>query len=297
MKKTRTILIIILAIFITTSCEKDPAGFDMDSLQPDLKKSLKVKPHTPSIATGSVEIAWKGGLKGGTMGNKPENLMAFFEFNAHEASAYKEAKGEIIYTVMKMDTTLHREIRAEVFDILIDTDECKAWFIGQVVSDTKGCDGGMSDGHDSGCSDTDHTDEGGCSDTDHTDEGGCSDTDHTDEGGCGDDTSHDGGCSHDETDDGGGCSGETGEEGHSTDMGPDSSGGSTKGNPLSGKNCRIGQLIVVKVHDRGTPGTAGDGLTWKWFSPEGSFIPNTDNIPEWPHLCKKTILGGNLVVH
>ena len=53
----------------------------------------------------------------------------------------------------------------------------------------------------------------------------------------------------------------------------------------------------MKMHDGGTPGTNGDGITWKWFDPEADWVPTIENVEEWPHLCKKTIIGGNLVVH
>jgi len=307
MKTIKTIVAIIFAVFVTTGCEKDPPGFNMglsdgiNELNPYLTGELKARGLSAPKATGSVEFIWKGGEKGGEMGNKPENLLAFFEFVAQEPTATQPAKGEIIYTVTKMDTTLHREIRAEVFDVLVDNVGNKAWFIGRVVSDTKGCGGNGSGGHETGCSDSGHTDEGGCGD-DTSHDGGCS-HDETDEGGCGDDTTHDeGGCGDDTTHDEGGCSGDTSDEGHTGGMGGEpggsgAPGGADKGNPLSGKNCRIGQLIVVKVHDVSTPGADGDGLTWKWFSPDGSFVPATDNIPYWPHLCKKTIIAGNLVIH
>ena len=80
-------------------------------------------------------------------------------------------------------------------------------------------------------------------------------------------------------------------------MGGPGGSDSEKGNPLSGKNCRLGQIIAVKLHDGGTPGTNGDGITWKWFNPESPGTPAIDNCDEWPHLCKKTILAGNLVIH
>ena len=69
------------------------------------------------------------------------------------------------------------------------------------------------------------------------------------------------------------------------------------GNEVKGKNCRIGQVIAVKCHDSATPATDGDGITWKWFSLTGSFVPDIDNRGEWPHLCKKTVLEGNIKVH
>jgi hypothetical protein len=38
-------------------------------------------------------------------------------------------------------------------------------------------------------------------------------------------------------------------------------------------------------------------LTWKWFSPDALNDPSINNIAGWPHLCKKTSIGGNIVVH
>ncbi len=80
-------------------------------------------------------------------------------------------------------------------------------------------------------------------------------------------------------------------------MGGPGGNGSDKGNPLSGKNCRLGQLIAVKLHDGGTPGTNGDGITWKWFDPASASAPSIEGCNTWTDLCKKTIIGGNLVVH
>jgi hypothetical protein len=157
-------------------------------------------------------------------------------------------------------------------------------------------DHGDADHTDGGCSNPDHADsdhtDGGCTDTDHTD-GGCTDTDHTD-GGCTDTDHTDGGCTDtDHTD--GGCSGSDHTGGSPGDHG--SGGDSGMGNPLKGKNCRVGQIIAIKCHDVVTPGIDGDGITWKWYSKEGSFVPNVYNISEWRHLCKKTILEGNIQVH
>lgn len=51
------------------------------------------------------------------------------------------------------------------------------------------------------------------------------------------------------------------------------------------------------MHDGGTPGTAGDGITWKWFAGDDPALPQTTDLGSWPHLCKKTILAGNLMIH
>lgn len=107
----------------------------------------------------------------------------------------------------------------------------------------------------------DHEDGDEC---DHEDGESC---DHEDDEGGG----HDGGCSGEESDHGGGH--------------------------LSGQECRLGQIVAVKVHDVDTPGSLGDAISWKWFSADAPNLPDIDMTDQWPHLCKKTILEGNLVVH
>lgn len=180
-------------------------------------------------------------------------------FVEYNAFDQSEDKGEFVFTVKGLNNKLHRQIVASVYDVLVIGN--KAWFLATVESDTKACTapGGPGGGHDDGevC---DHDDPGDtCDDSD----------DGTDHGG-----------SHDE-----GCLG--GDEGH---------GGSN--GSVSGQNCRIGQILAVKVHDVATPATNGDGITWKWFNPAGNATPqNTLNVTDWPHLCRKEILGGNLVVH
>jgi hypothetical protein len=353
MKPIKTILALILVLGWTVGCEMETISplkeiSDLD-MQFDLEKS-----HAKQLdllkATGSVQILWKGGPKGKSpdMGNQPEERLAFFDFNAHEGFMDIPPKGEIVFWVAKLDSTVTREIKAEVTGVHIDPLNMKGYIVATVVSDTKGCGGDGQGGHSGGCSDshddggcggedgTTHDDggcshddtggddgtthdDGGCShddtggtDTGGTDTGGCShdtgttDTTH-DEGGCsGSDTgdsgdSHDGGCSHDTGDDTshdeGGCAGGSG---GSADHGM---GGSDMGNPLSGKNCRTGQVIVIKVHDKvtsgiddpATPENEGDGISWKWFSADNA--PLIENYAEWTHLCKKTIVEGNLVVH
>ena len=60
----------------------------------------------------------------------------------------------------------------------------------------------------------------------------------------------------------------------------------------------------MKVHDQATPGAAvdgtpGDGITWKWFAENDERVGSIMDAPseEPRNLCKKTIIGGNLVVH
>jgi hypothetical protein len=273
-----------------------------------------------SKVTGLVQIVWKGG-KGMDNGNQPEEMLAFAGFEGFQGTNQKEVKGNFIYQVTTLDTTVHREIIAQLTGVYIDKTIDKTWLVGTVISDAKGCAGNGHGGHDSGCQGgscgghdpgghdggcsggdgDDHTD-GGCSnpdhgDTDHTD-GGCSNPDHTDtdhtDGGCSGTDHTDGGCT-DPDHSGGGCSGSDHTGGSPGDHG--SGGDSGMGNPLKGKNCRVGQIIAVKCHDDGTPAIYGDGITWKWFSAEGSFVPSIFNTSDWPHLCKKTILEGNIMIH
>jgi len=241
-------------------------------------QEFNTKKSTIQKVTGSVELIWKGASKGGDMGNKPDNLLAYFNFNAHEGNDKKRPKGELVYQVLETDFSFHREIKADVYGVFIDVGQKRGWVVARVDSDSKGCSGDSQGGHDSGCSTGGHDDP----------DGGCSD-DHS---------SHDGGCSHDDTGDDGGCShDDTGDDEHVGGKGSGSSGGSDNGNPMSGKNCRLGQIIALKVHDRDTPGVDGDGITWKWFDPEAAFVPGIENIEAWPHLCKKTIIGGNILIH
>ena len=294
MKPINATLAILLMVIGLTSCDKENIYTDsgIDNLNYQSQNGLKAKKNDLKKATGSIELLWKGKDKGkgSEMGNKPEDLRVFFEFNAHEGNASKPPKGEIVYRVTEPDYSLHREIRAQVYAVYVldgtNDGNNKAQFLAKVISDSKGCGGDSQGGHDSGCSDSD--------------DGSCGD-DHPDDGGCGDDDAiHDSGCSHEDVGDDGvtnddeGCAdNQSGEEGSETDHGSGSPGGGDKGNPLSGKNCRLGQIIAVKVNDLGTPGINGDHITWKWFSSTSEF----EITKEIENLCKKTIIGGNLVVH
>lgn len=312
MKKIKVLSILVLTILFM-SCEDHLMLHEQDLYEPG---NLKAQRYSVLKATGSVEIQWKGAGKGSDAGNKPETLLPFFELNAHMDDGIQGAKGEMVYQVLTEDSLLHRLIKADVLDVYVDPLQDKAWIVGKVIFDSKGCAGNGSDGHATGCGADDGThDDGGCSHDDGTDAGGgCSDDDGThDDGGCSHDDgtdvgggcthddgtsvdgTHDEGCSHDDDEhsDEGGCGGsENGGSGGTVLPGSDG-----KGNPLSGKNCRVGQIIAVKLHDGGTPGTNGDGITWKWFSPDGAFVPSIENMQNWPHLCKKTIVEGNLVIH
>lgn len=120
--------------------------------------------------------------------------------------------------------------------------------------------GSGSGGHDDSCTD-------GCSDS--SPEEGCA--------GGNDTATHDDGCA-----------------GGESDSGIDKA---------SGKDSRVGQLLLAKVKDYGTPGWAVDHITWKWFSAPTTEEELQDTMEQFLNdlpglkLCKKTILGGNLVVH
>lgn len=285
--KVRLITGVIVASFGMVASDS-LAQIDADAAGSTTPKASVVK------ATGEVEIVWPGG--NGKIFPPGEEKLAFAEFAGFPATATQEERGEFRYIVLNPDLTPHRVIEAEVFraKVYVSADgKPKAHLIGVVVSDTKacggggsshdsGCDGGCSggedDGHDSGCSDAAPTPTGevpdsGCSGSDGTThEGGCSGSD----GG-----THDDGC-------GGGGSGGAGGE---TDR-------------VSGRYSRVGQIVVIKMHDGGTPATEGDGINWKWFAP----MMTEEDVTRWlscpmgdggggPKLCKKTIIGGNLVVH
>ena len=288
MKNLKIFSAICLMLIITSACEEGQiipgTGLTDEIFNMGAKKGAKVN-QKPLKVTGSVELTWKGADKGSDKGNKPEDLLTFLDINAHEGPDQKNPKGEIVFTVLETDYTPHREIIAKVLDVKIahnKNGKKSAWVVAMVISDSKGCAGNGSL-HDDSC--------GGSSDDPSNHDGGCS-HDDSDDGGCSDDHTDDGGCSDDHTDDGG-CSG--------SDSGPDTHGGSPgggdKGNPLSGKNCRTGQIIALKAHDGGSPGMSRDGITWKWFDPNASFASGIGSISSWPHLCKKEIIGGNLVVH
>jgi len=203
--------------------------------------------------TGSVEIAWKG--NGGGQGEMTEDPRIFVDISAFEAIPGKPAKGDLKIETWR-ESVLHRQIEANVIDVFVAPSQAKAWFITEVVSDTKAC---------------------------------------AEHGGTGSGTHEEGGCDHDE---GGGCEHEDGQdEGGHDDNCPGHESGSGGNGGLSGSQCRIGQFMAVKVHDVTTPATDGDGLAWKWFAPDDIGLLDISDVDSWPHLCRKTILAGNLVVH
>jgi hypothetical protein len=293
------VILIVIALAVGSAATVAPEGI-----------SGKIKPDR---AIGTVEVILPA--NGSPMGEKP----ALVELEWFGGTADTPARGTWVLSMLDALGQPKRVITAEVTDhpstgVVIDLDLAKAWYVGEVVSDVKmhaGCDGhdGSTDG---GCSGGDGTTDGGCSDHDvgttgggspgygggsSPDDGGCSGHDDgTTDGGCsGGDGATDGGCSGGDGTTDGGCSGH---DDGTTEGGCAGGSGGSGGVHVSGKDSRVGQLIVVKIHDVATPGSAGDGITWKWFSGDSDFAPSiSDVLEDWPHLCKKEIVEGNLVVH
>lgn len=264
MKKKSLFMFLMVVALMTVQCTNDEI---CDSVE-FAEKSGKLM-YGPK-ATGSVNVFWESGGQKNEIVGRADYQQALFQFDAHEEMNERDPKGEILLQVFEDGIVLHREIKATVKDVLIDPVQKKAWFTGIVYYDSKSHEDDLCDHEDGGCS---HDDGEECSHDDGEECGGSDGSCSHDEGeGC------DGGCSHDDEEP---CEG-------------GSEGGSGK---LSGKNNRVGQLIAVKVHDGSTPGEDEDGITWRWFSSDGSFVPSIENISQWPHLCKKTIVEGNLVIH
>lgn len=235
--------------------------------------------------TGTVEIEWRG--KGGPQLGEGETRYAFASFAAFPNGAPNGPRGEFVYSVLNPDLTLHRAIVVELFEVVTDPTIGRAWMAGIVVDDIKTCsgegDGGSgTGGHDDSCDD-------GCSDTTHDDGCGGSDIGGMPAGDSGG-TTPDGGCGDSE-------------DGTTHDDGCAAGGSDAGGGKVSGKNSRVGQMLLAKVKDFGTPGWTVDHITWKWFSApttEEELAVTLDQFfndrPDLK-LCKKTILSGNLVVH
>lgn len=259
--------LMVLAMFLCFACSDVTAPTAQDVASSD-DAIILAKGGAGEKATGSVDLLWKGGQGNGQSGDKT----AAAEFNAHAPNNGNPAKGEFFYRVYNDDQSLHREVEVDVTGVVVEGE--KAWFVGIVIADSRGCAGGPGGGHSGGCSGS-HS--GGCAGGHSGGGGGCG----------GHDTGHDDACSGD---DGGthdpGCGGPGGSGGHS--------GGGQGG---QGQVCRTGQYLVAKVHDVATPGVNGDGITWKWFDADDPNLPGIDDTANWPHLCKKTITGGNLQVH
>jgi hypothetical protein len=297
----------LLILLVVAGCSEEIATPPPPSPSADLVAAA-VPPGRAAHATGLVELVWKGSANAPAGAHGDSVRFAEAEFDLHEPEAGMPAKGTFTYRVVSGSGTVHREVTANIEGAAVEIGARKVWYIGRVVADTKGCNGGPGGGHDvacggdtgGGCSDG-HDDghDGGCSDG--HDEGGCTDGGGTTVGGCPDGT-------HDETE--GGCpegshdSGDTGcPDGTHDDVeggcpeGSHPAGGTGGPSGATGRTCRVGQMIVGKAHDTGTPGAPYDGITWKWFLGDDPDLPSIDDVAAWPHLCRKEITGGNLVIH
>lgn len=214
-------------------------------------------PARGNHATGEVVLLWNGNA---ASPGADSTRVAVVRFAVHEADARHPARGTFVFSVQDADGSVHREVTATADGVVVDPVEDRVWMTGVVTADSKGCGGGPGGGHDEGCT---------------GDDGGCAD-EHDD--------GHDGGCAGDH------------EEGGCTDGGHDD-GGMGGGPGATGRTCRVGQAIALKAHDAGSPGALADGITWKWFLADSANRPSIDDLAAWPHLCRKTITGGNLVVH
>ena len=111
MKYLNCFFAICLMLIITSGCEMEQiipgTGITDDIFNVDAKKGAKAK-ENPLKVTGSVELIWKGADKGSNKGNKPEELLTFLDIDAIEGTVNKEAKGEIVYTVLETDLSPHR---------------------------------------------------------------------------------------------------------------------------------------------------------------------------------------------
>lgn len=208
--------------------------------------------NQPNKVTGDFEIEWKGNAGNHNNQTGMASRKGIVSFEAFAPTATKAPKGNFTFQVLQ-DDTLHRQIEANVYAVFVHPDLDKAWFLAEVIYDSKACaeHGGPGEGG--------HDDMGDCDD----EEGGCDHDDGSD--------GHDAGCPGDDADH---------ENVH-----------------ISGKQCRVSQIVAVKAHDVATPGVDGDGITWKWFVADDQNLPDIDLVNNWPHLCKKTILSGNLVIH
>lgn len=307
--KRHTVFGSVIYLLIMFSCD-DLSHEIVPQVYPDVTTNSKAK--RASKVTGSLEVNWltKGGRDGAQMKIGVVTFSAHGEVINESERTVKNAKGEFSLSIGNDANHISRTIEVKVLNVGFGPiGDNKSWIFGQVISDTK-CEG--NEQH-SGCKDGDHI-EGGCSGSeDHSDSGsgGCDhgDGDSHDATSCSGshhapdsansadaEAGHDEGCNHEDvgTDSGGsGCSND--DSGSHDDGGCSHDDGTTGGgqdHAGKGKQCRVGKFIIVKMHDKGTPGIE-DGIAWKWYGSLDGF--SISNEPK--KLCKKTIRSGNLVVH
>lgn len=277
MRTAHVLPLILFLLILATACS-DSVVAPADKADEAPTAPVDCSPRRAGHATGAVDLVWRG--NGGPGDDGDSTRVAAAALAMHEADGQQPDRGSFVFSVHDEDGTVHRAVTARISGVAIASVDRRVWFVGTVVADTKGCAGGPGGGHDDGCA---------------GDDGGCSD---------GHDDGHDGGCSGDHEE--GGCNGGGGgggcPDGSHDDGGcPDGShdDGGMPGGPAgaTGRGCRVGQVIVGKAHDGGAPGQPTDGITWKWFLADDPDLPSIDDLESWPHLCRKTITGGNLTVH
>jgi hypothetical protein len=136
MKLLRILVIVMVGLAIlgcqTPSEPVGPGDFSAETM-------AKQDKH---IITGSIEF-----LRPANSGNPNTDKLTFAEFDAHKQSKTSPVKGNFYFRVFSLDTVLHREIVAEVYDVFVDELQNKGWFLANVISDTKGCGGNGQGGH------------------------------------------------------------------------------------------------------------------------------------------------------
>lgn len=180
MKLLKTVFILFTTV-LWMGCEKD-ALYPIDPIQKanvEIETKVKIKSLK---ATGEIDVEYYNKSGDETLS---EMKYATVAFNAHEAAKKNSAKGDITIMMTKPNGMISREIKAEVFAVMVDPETTEARFLALVTSDVKNDDSEHNDGdHEDGDhEDGDHED-GDSSGSDHDDsehEGG-SDSGHNNDG-------------------------------------------------------------------------------------------------------------------
>ena len=270
----KTILknILIILSLILAGCDKDALLPTDDEFMIMQDKADSKNSEVSLKATGDVEVTFMSN-PGGQHGNNHQGAMptegqirfADVVFDAHAATPSKEAKGDIMITIKDEFGLIKREIKAVVYNVDIDPANPEAWILALVTSDER---------HDG-----DHAEQAAL----FSIMAGSGNGQMNGQNGNG---SHQGGPNDDGT--------HQDDDGTHTDDDHDSGCNSDDG--THGSNSRVGKTVGLAVYDGGTPGTNGDELRWKWYK---EYVPDAaaTNHGELGNMCKKEIIGGNLVVH
>ena len=247
-------------------------GCDKDALLPTDAELLIMQERADSKntdvslkATGEVLVTYEANPGGHNDKNQNGNddsagktRFALVTFDAHEASKNKDAKGNLMIVIKDKNGLIKREFKASVYDVRVEPSHPDAWFLATIESDERSDEGHSDEGeHDSGATSGNGQMNGKNNDENHE-----SDT-HEDDSH--DDDNHEGGCNSNDAD--------------------------------HGNKSRIGDIIEIRVHDGGSPGTNGDLIRWKWHVSNASHAPSENDHTKWEEMCNKEIIEGNLVVH